>query len=506
MSDPRLSLIIPCYNAADYLPECINSILSQTFDDFELIIINDGSTDNSAALAIEAAHGDKRLKIFDNEENKGVCYSARRGFDLSKGQYISFQTAKDWFYPTFFSESLEILSHHPEAGLCCSHYGQIDVNGNLQSLPFAWSDVARYFTPDEFCEVARTSYIPGHTSIVRRDVFESSGEFDPELKWHADWFSRLVIAFRHGVCFVPKALSFKRVLPQSYSSAGRRDWAEQSELIRYVLRTLKSDAFRDVLPYFMRFSAFSHFGDACVRAVLERPELCDTESYLLMLEPVWRYNAGNAQLQAEVEKLVTVKRNEQNLPGALVKELAERASQTLEAAFRYIDEGAFELARKELERLLEQYPNLPEAHFGLASAAVGMQETEEVRRQLEMITANPASSVDLLNRSGATYFRIGDLERAEAVFRTILERDQVNFDAMNNLSVILVQSGRTLEAFSMLCRAVEVDPLDASLLSSISELGVQLEKRDVVSEILKSALLRAPERKDLRELLALVES
>jgi glycosyltransferase involved in cell wall biosynthesis len=94
-TNPKISIIIPVYNVEKYIQECIDSVLSQTFTDFECIIINDGSTDNSGNICDEYAEKDKRIKII-HKKNGGVSSARNAGLDIAKGEWIVFVDGDDW--------------------------------------------------------------------------------------------------------------------------------------------------------------------------------------------------------------------------------------------------------------------------------------------------------------------------------------------------------------------------------------------------------------------------
>lgn len=97
-----ISVIIPVYNLEDYLHVCINSVLRQSYQDFEIICIDDASTDSSLEILEYFAQKDSRVKILKNDSNKGPGYSRNRGLDIAKGKYISFLDGDDWFSPNTF--------------------------------------------------------------------------------------------------------------------------------------------------------------------------------------------------------------------------------------------------------------------------------------------------------------------------------------------------------------------------------------------------------------------
>ncbi len=97
-----ISVIIPVYNVEDYLHVCINSVLRQSYQDFEIICIDDASTDSSLETLEYFAQKDSRVKILKNDSNKGPGYSRNKGLGIAKGKYISFLDGDDWFSPNTF--------------------------------------------------------------------------------------------------------------------------------------------------------------------------------------------------------------------------------------------------------------------------------------------------------------------------------------------------------------------------------------------------------------------
>ncbi|MEA3444722.1 MAG: glycosyltransferase [Bacteroidota bacterium] len=128
MADPILSVIMPVYNAEKYLNEAIASILDQDFRDFELIIINDGSTDNS--LSILNSFTDERIKTHNNIANKGIVYSRNKGIALSKGKYIGMMDADDVAMPQKFIRQISFLENNKDFGMIGSWVILIDEKGN----------------------------------------------------------------------------------------------------------------------------------------------------------------------------------------------------------------------------------------------------------------------------------------------------------------------------------------------------------------------------------------
>ena len=102
MLNPMFSIIVPVYNCDQYLNQCIDSVLNQTCDDWELILINDGSTDRSKSICEYYGYFDKITMI--SQENKGVSAARNVGIDLSEGDYIVFLDSDDWLEPTYLED------------------------------------------------------------------------------------------------------------------------------------------------------------------------------------------------------------------------------------------------------------------------------------------------------------------------------------------------------------------------------------------------------------------
>lgn len=126
---PKVSVIMPVYNGEKYLREAIDSILNQTFTDWELICINDGSTDNS--VEIIRSYTEPRIRLIDNEKNKGLAITRNRGLDEARGIYIANLDCDDRSYPDRLMKQVSFLDENPDFGLVGSYIETIDKNGEI---------------------------------------------------------------------------------------------------------------------------------------------------------------------------------------------------------------------------------------------------------------------------------------------------------------------------------------------------------------------------------------
>lgn len=121
---PKISVILPVYNGEQYIAEAVQSILDQTFKDFELLVINDASTDNT--LSVLRSFTDPRIRIVNNEVNLKVVKSLNKGLELSSGEYIARMDGDDIASPSRFQKQLAYFSQHPEIDVCAT---QVEVFG-----------------------------------------------------------------------------------------------------------------------------------------------------------------------------------------------------------------------------------------------------------------------------------------------------------------------------------------------------------------------------------------
>ena len=125
---PRITVLMPVYNAEKYLRSAIDSILAQTYRDFELLIIDDGSTDGSRDIV--AGYADSRIRRVENGQNRGLIATLNRGLDLARGEYIARMDADDVSLPERFERQVDFLEAHPEIGACGTWFEKVTERGS----------------------------------------------------------------------------------------------------------------------------------------------------------------------------------------------------------------------------------------------------------------------------------------------------------------------------------------------------------------------------------------
>lgn len=128
MKQPEVSIIVPVYNSIPYIDKCIESILAQTFKNFELIIVNDGSTDQSGYICDQYAKKDSRVKVI-HKENGGVSSARNVGMNIARGEFISFVDGDDWIYKDMYHKLYDLCKRTDSDISVCSIYREI--NGEI---------------------------------------------------------------------------------------------------------------------------------------------------------------------------------------------------------------------------------------------------------------------------------------------------------------------------------------------------------------------------------------
>lgn len=206
-----ISVIIPVYNGEKTIETTIQSILNQSFSDLELIIINDGSQDNTLEL-VEGIQ-DHRLKVF-SYPNAGLSASRNRGIEHASGEYISFIDADDLWTPDKLEAQLKALQDNPKAGVAYSWTHYIDESGQFRRRGSYISA-----TGNVYAKLLLVNFLEsGSNLLIRRQVLAEIGKFDESLFAVEDWDMWLRLAARYDFICVPSPQILYRLSNNSMSA------------------------------------------------------------------------------------------------------------------------------------------------------------------------------------------------------------------------------------------------------------------------------------------------
>lgn len=240
-----LTVFIPSYNYANYLKEAIRAVLFQEFSDLELLIIDDGSTDESPQIIETYAKQDPRVRPILYTQNRGLMAIINEGVQYAKGKYLHFLSADDTRLPLFFPEMMQLAQQY-DASVIASDFGYFHEESpdEIKTWPLIeGASTIQHYTPEKVVSMCQqtTFWIPGHTSLVKRESVLRFGGFDPHLKHLCDWFLLHSIALNEGAVYLPKTLSLMRFHKKTYSKGQTKNRKELKGTYRYLLQKLSQN-------------------------------------------------------------------------------------------------------------------------------------------------------------------------------------------------------------------------------------------------------------------------
>lgn len=225
-----VDVIIPAYNAAKYLPQALDSLLAQTFTDWQAVLVDDGSTDNTHDIAVryQILFGPKLTYL--RQENRGLPAARNTAIRHSSSPLLALLDSDDIWLPNRLADSVSALAALPDAALAYGGITLIDAEGHPgQSFTGTPANAATRIAPQIY---TREIHLPCPTVTFRRSAVDQVGLFDETMRATEDrdmWFR---IASKYEAVFIPKLIALYRVSPQSMSTDPDRMLRAQLQFIR----------------------------------------------------------------------------------------------------------------------------------------------------------------------------------------------------------------------------------------------------------------------------------
>jgi glycosyltransferase involved in cell wall biosynthesis len=236
-----VSIIIPCYNQASYLEETLQCVLQQDYDNWECLLVNDGSTDSTEAIILSWLTKDVRFRYF-SIPNGGVSAARNFGIEQAKGDFVQFLDADDILSPKKISQSIEVITQN-EVAVVCSNYDRFSGTisnslgrfSNIEKYNFTFQNIARYWNAD--------FTIPIHCFFFKREVIGNC-RFPVGITAQEDWVMWLQIYESNPrTFFIPETLAYYRSNPIGRTSTGGL-FEETLLAIDYLSNQLKKENFK----------------------------------------------------------------------------------------------------------------------------------------------------------------------------------------------------------------------------------------------------------------------
>ena len=247
MDKEKVSIIVPMYNAEKFIGKTIESVLSQTYENWEMLIMNDVSTDNSLAVVNEFAKKDDRIMVVNTEKNMGVVKGRNHLIDLANGKYIAFLDADDYWHSQKLEKQIQFMKEK-NAGISCTEYTRVKENGEKINEVVIKSEIS-------YTDMLKNNYLGCLT--VMYDVEKVGKRYFKELEKNEDYVLWLEIVKDVKTIYgLKQNLAYYRVLDNSRSSNKVKTAKVRWEIYRKIekLSLLKS------IYYFLHYA---------IRAVLK---------------------------------------------------------------------------------------------------------------------------------------------------------------------------------------------------------------------------------------------
>lgn len=259
---PIVSVTIPAYNAAKTLADTLESVLAQDHPSFEVIVVDDGSRDETAAVALRYA---PRVRLVQ-KTNGGLADARNAGIGAARGELIALLDADDLCAPDRLSTQARVLAQHPEVALCCSELSAFDERGTFSAaysstyysaiedtpggigailatrgeVALPSGTTAATYRGDGYDTLVRGNFVHPPTVMFRREIFDRAGPFDTSFRWTSDW-EWFIRAARCGpIAFVDRPLLEYRI-SSSQMSGGANRLGASLEFLAVLDKTCRAD-------------------------------------------------------------------------------------------------------------------------------------------------------------------------------------------------------------------------------------------------------------------------
>ena len=241
---PPVSVVIPAYNRAGSLRASVDSVLGQSWPDFELLVVDDGSTDDT--LAVARAIGDPRIRILSTPHNMGASGARNFGAAQARGDWIAFHDSDDIWLPRRLELQMARLAETGTgAGYCrMTVMGTAEDGGKANGVSQVPDPALAPLEGDILETVLRHSVISTQTLVLRRALFERLGGFDPDLRALVDWELAIRLAQAGPICFVPEAQVIQYFSDNSLTRSREKRLAARRRIveIHHALFAARPDA------------------------------------------------------------------------------------------------------------------------------------------------------------------------------------------------------------------------------------------------------------------------
>lgn len=286
---PTLSVVQSCYNHAPYVGQSIRAILDQSFEDLELILLDDGSTDASWEVAEEAIDGDPRVTHIQGVVNRGMVNGYEYSRSLARGEFIALNACDDIVLPGWAEKSIEALRDYPRAAGTYALAGVLNPEGTLyHEMSLTFGPERQFWDPNTFADTMYGEHWVGNAAVYRTAMYAAAVPTLAQmesLRWEMDSFMGGVLGCRHGCVYLSDRLAAIR-LGIGNLGMGATEYQKQEKVILAELDLLTSPAYADVLPCWIQGGLLSG-KPHLVQIGIQNWASLSTEGKMLLQGAIW---------------------------------------------------------------------------------------------------------------------------------------------------------------------------------------------------------------------------
>lgn len=292
----KFSVIIPCYNVEKYIENTVKTVLNQTYKDFEIILIDDGSKDSTLAILNNLKETDDRIKVF-TQPNKGVSYTRNRGIDIAKGEYIYFLDADDEIKNILFEEADKVLI---KKSIVVFSFGYKVIKDTKERMYIANKEFEGLYTSKEFLKKYFKLEIPQSicSLIVRRDSLKNI-KFNEKLKIgeDLDFQIRVILLNNEKEIYYTSDIYFYYIMRKNSAMTSKKFNIRNLDMLHY-LDKLRKKILEDQLYEFKEYQIIRFF--STIKDISNRDT--SKEDYKLLKNEILKYDYVLKDLQFSFSK------------------------------------------------------------------------------------------------------------------------------------------------------------------------------------------------------------
>jgi glycosyltransferase involved in cell wall biosynthesis len=261
MTNIKISAILPNYNSSEFLAKSIETLARQTEAFHDIVIVDDGSTDNSLDIIHAFMNEYENIRLIRHEKNQGVNAALNTGIQHAEGDYVILCAADDYYGENIVALAKKVIQKYPAVGLVCGDavvYRYDLKEPFYRMLPYPSNC---YVSPEEFKQIAEHSYVgfnSGGGMFMNRELVLKAGMLLPELRWHSDWLLYFVLALSQGFYYIDEVFIHISMRAAGYSENGKRNNKVQDQVMLDTVKVIAS-TFPDLWPDFKKVALLPHY-------------------------------------------------------------------------------------------------------------------------------------------------------------------------------------------------------------------------------------------------------